>query len=223
MPSGPAILDSALAFPDPRGAVRRGPHAGLVAVGGDLSPARLLLAYRSGLFPWTVDPITWWSPDPRGVFELEALHVSRSLRRTLRQGRFEVTRDRAFRSVIEGCATAPRRGTWITAEFVEAYTELHRRGHAHSVECWERGELVGGVYGVSVGGLFAGESMFHRASDASKVALVNLHEHLRGRGYRLFDIQMVTEITEAMGAVEISRHEYLRRLAAATAAECRFE
>ena len=211
-----------LAFPDPRRAPSRGARAGLVAIGGDLSPARLLVAYRSGIFPWTVDPITWWSPDPRGIFELDGLHVSRSLRRTLRQGRFEVTRDRAFREVITGCAEAPRRGAWITAEFVEAYTELHRLGHAHSVECWRGGELVGGVYGVAVGGLFAGESMFHRESDASKVALVRLHEHLVERGYRLFDVQMVTEITGAMGAVEIPRERYLDRLVEAVKVGCSF-
>lgn len=222
MLSGSAHLGDRLAFPDPRRAVRRGPHAGLVAVGGDLSVDRLLLAYRSGIFPWTVDPITWWSPDPRGIFELGGLHVSRSLRRTLRLGRFEVTRDRAFRAVIEGCATAPRRGAWITEAFVEAYTDLHRQGHAHSVECWLNGELAGGVYGVAAGGLFAGESMFHRVSDASKVALVHLHDHLVACGYRLFDVQMVTEITGAMGAVEVPREQYLTRLAAAVAVECRF-
>lgn len=136
-------------------------------------------------------------------------------------GRFEVTRDRATRAVIEGCAKAPRRGSWISAEFVEAYTTLHRLGHAHSVECWQGGELVGGVYGVSVGGLFAGESMFHRVSDASKVALVNLHNHLVESGFRLFDVQMVTEITGAMGAVEVGRSTSVD-LAPAVTLGCRF-
>src|SRR5262249_12235113 len=147
--------------------------AGLVAVGGDLSPPRLLLAYRSGLFPWTVHPITWWSPDPRAVFELGAFRVSRSLRRTLLRPVFGITRDKAFRLVMEGCA-APgpgRRTTWITPDFLEAYTRLHDQGHAHSLECWQNGQLVGGIYGVALGGFFAGESMFHKVSNASKVAL----------------------------------------------------
>lgn len=200
----------------------KGTCAGLVAVGGDLRPERLLLAYRSGLFPWTVDPVSWWSPDPRGIFELGGLHLSRSLRRTLRQGRFEITRDLAFRDVMIACAVAPRPGGWITPEFVAAYTTLHALGHAHSVECWQQGELVGGVYGVALGGLFAGESMFHRASDASKVAVVHLHDHLVTQGFRLFDIQMVTEATAALGAVPIPRQEYLARLAQALAAPCRF-
>jgi leucyl/phenylalanyl-tRNA--protein transferase len=178
---------------------------------------RLLLAYSSGIFPWTVAPITWWSPDPRGIFELGRFHVSRSLARVLRQRKFEVTRDKAFREVMEGCA-APgpgRRQTWISPQFIEAYCRLHQAGHAHSVECWAEGKLAGGVYGVSVGGLFAGESMFHRVSDASKVALHHLSEHLRARGYALFDIQMLTPITTQLGAEAIRRTEYLERLAKA--------
>jgi leucyl/phenylalanyl-tRNA--protein transferase len=219
MPRYPKLLGPGLKFPDPTQAT----DEGLVAVGGDLAPERLLLAYRQGLFPWTVRPVTWWSPDPRGVFELGSLHVSRSLRRTLRQQRFRVTRDQAFRGVIEGCAQAPRPGRWITGEFIEAYDRLHRLGHAHSVECWRDGGLVGGVYGVVVGGLFAGESMFHRENDASKVALVHLHDHLVSRGFILFDIQMVTEITGQLGAVEVPRAEYLRRLATAVGEECRWD
>ncbi len=191
-----------------------GPHAGLVAVGGDLSVPRLLLAYRSGLFPWTADPVTWWSPDPRGIFELDGFHVSRSLARTLRKGGFEVTFDRAFREVITACAKTRRPGGWISKEFIAAYTALHEAGHAHSVECWRAGELVGGVYGVAVGGLFAGESMFHRADDASKVALFHLVGRLRERGFMLFDTQMVTPVTRQLGATEVSRSKYLRRLAA---------
>ncbi len=209
-------------FPDPRNALARGAHAGLVAVGGDLSPDRVLLAYRSGIFPWTVDPVTWWSPHPRGIFELGQLHISRSLRRVLRQERFRVTRNQAFRGVIEGCALAPRPGCWITTEFIEAYVRLHELGHAHSVECWHEDQLAGGVYGVAVGGLFAGESMFHRVSDASKVAVVHLHDHLVARGYRLFDIQMVTETTEALGAVDLPRDAYLRRVAEAVNLTCTF-
>ena len=183
----PAVLDDRLWFPDPRLAVKRGPHAGLVAVGGDLSVPRLLLAYRSGLFPWTADPVTWWSPEPRGIIDMDRFRVSRSLARTLRKCGWEITFDQAFREVVLACATAPRPGGWISPEFVAAYTELHRAGHAHSVECWRSGELVGGVYGVAVG------------------------------GFTLFDTQMVTPATAQIGAVEIPRTEYLRRLADAVA------
>ncbi len=218
IPRYPVRLGDRLEFPDPSGAA----DDGLVAVGGDLSPERLLLAYRCGLFPWTVRPVTWWSPDPRGIFELGGVHVGRSLRRRLRQQPFVVTLDRAFRAVIEACATERRPGVWITREFIEAYDRLHRLGHAHSVECWRGETLVGGIYGVAVGGLFAGESMFHRADDASKIALVHLHDHLVSRGYALFDIQMVTEITGALGAVELPKGEYLRRLKLAVALECSF-
>ncbi len=217
----PAALTQRLWFPDPRTAVTAGEFAGLVAFAGDLSVERILLAYRSGIFPWSVDPITWWSPVRRGVFEWDKLHVPRSLARALRKNPFEVTRDRAFRRVMEGCA-AREEGTWIVPEFIDAYTRLHEAGHAHSVECWQGGELVGGIYGVAAGGLFAGESMFHRVSDASKIALHHLAQHLRERGFALFDIQMVTDITEALGAVEISRAEYLRRLKKAVALESIF-
>ncbi len=204
------LLDHRLRFPSPHCA----DPEGLVAVGGDLSVPRLLLAYRSGIFPWTVDPLTWWSPDPRAIFELEGFHVSRSLGRVLRKGVFRITVDRAFQRVMEGCAApAPgRRSTWISPEFIAAYTQLHAQGHAHSVECWQANRLVGGVYGVSVGGLFAGESMFHRASDASKVALYHLIEHLRRRGFELFDIQMLTPVTAQLGGSTIPREEYLKRL-----------
>ena len=190
---------------------------GLLAVGWDLSVPRLLLAYRSGIFPWTVDPITWWSPDPRGIIELDQFRVSRSLARVMRQEQFQVTVDRAFTQVMEGCA-APgpgRRSTWISGEFIAAYTALHRQGHAHSLECWQGRRLVGGIYGVAVGGLFAGESMFHRVSNASKVALAHLVEHLRRQRFSLLDIQMLTPITQQLGGISIPRGEYLRRLATA--------
>lgn len=212
MPKRPVRLNEKCGFPDPRGAVVGGPYDGLVAVGGDLATDRLRLAYRSGMFPWTVNPVTWWSPDPRGIFELGDLHVSRSLRRCLRQAKFRVTRDQAFGEVIAACAGVRRPGGWIVPEFVAAYSKLHHEGHAHSVECWLGDDLVGGVYGVAVGGLFAGESMFHRASDASKVAVVHLHDHLVSRGYQLFDIQMLTEVTTSLGGREIRRDEYLERL-----------
>jgi leucyl/phenylalanyl-tRNA--protein transferase len=187
---------------------------GLVAVGGDLRPERLLEAYRRGVFPWYDEggPIMWWSPDPRAVFELDGLRVSRRLRRTLRSGRFTVTVNRDFAGVIRGCADRPGEGTWITAEMVAAYERLHGLGHSHSVEAWQGGVLAGGVYGVAVGGLFAGESMFTRVRDGSKVALAYLVDRLRQRGFRLFDIQFRTEHTTRLGAVEIPREEYLARL-----------
>jgi leucyl/phenylalanyl-tRNA--protein transferase len=216
----PALLNKRLVFPSPLTAT----PDGLIAIGGDLSVSRLLLAYRSGIFPWTVKPITWWSPDPRAIFELDQFHISHSLAKIIRKGIFGITMDRAFREVMDGCA-APgpgRRGTWITPEFLEAYTELHAQGHAHSLECWQNGKLVGGIYGVAVGGLFAGESMFHRASNASKVALYYLIEHLRQRDFSLFDIQMLTPITSRLGAVQIPRAEYLKRLALAVQEPCLF-
>jgi len=211
-------------FPDPRTAVRGGAFDGLVAVGGDLSAQRLLLAYRSGIFPWTDDPVTWWSPDPRGIFELGRFHVSESLARVIRKGIFQVTIDRAFRQVMEGCATpAPgRESTWISRAFIDAYTNLHEGGQAHSLECWQGNELVGGIYGVAIGGFFAGESMFHRVSNASKVALYHLSGHLHRLGFVLFDIQMVTPITQQLGGITIPREEYLRRLATAITLPVKF-
>jgi leucyl/phenylalanyl-tRNA--protein transferase len=216
----PAVLSRKLWFPS---ASEADPE-GLVAIGGDLSLPRLLLAYRSGIFPWTVGPISWWSPDPRAIFDLEQFHVSRSLARVLRQEIFRVTCDEAFRGVMVGCA-APARGrreTWISPEFIEAYTQLHEAGHAHSIECWQGAQLVGGIYGVAVGGFFAGESMFHTVSNASKVALYHLIQRLRGQGFELFDVQMLTTITKQLGAIEISRDDYLKRLTSAVAKACRF-
>jgi leucyl/phenylalanyl-tRNA--protein transferase len=195
---------------------------GLVAIGGELSPEWLLDAYRHGLFPWPliegIDEPQWWSPDPRAVFELDSFHVSRRLAQTLHSGKFTVTSDRDFAGVIRGCATAgDRRGkTWLTAEMIAAYEELHGLGHAHSVESWLDSELAGGVYGVAIGGLFAAESMFYRRRDASKVALAHLVRHLRDQGYKLVDIQQLTPHTASLGAAEIPRLQYLRRLAAAT-------
>lgn len=216
-----AILNRlSLEFPDPRLANGKG----LVAIGGDLSPERLLVAYRNGIFPWTVSPISWWSPDPRAILEFDQLHVPESLRKILRKDIFEISIDRAFPRVIRSCATrAPGRSdTWITPEFIEAYTQLYELGHAHSLECWYNGELAGGIYGVAVGGLFAGESMFHRVSNASKIALYHLVGHLRERDFRLFDIQMLTPVTRQMGGTTIPRDDYLRRLAKALEANCEF-
>jgi leucyl/phenylalanyl-tRNA--protein transferase len=194
---------------------------GLLALGGMLEPEWLLDAYSHGIFPWPYgddsNPMAWWSPDPRGILELDALHISRRLRRRLHQGRFEVTCDRAFRDVMAACATGPGRqgGTWITPGMLDAYTQLHRLGFAHSVEVWLDGRLVGGTYGVAIHGFFAAESKFYRERDASKIALAYLVGHLDRRGYTLLDLQMITPHTETLGAIEIPREEYFDRLAAA--------
>ena len=194
---------------------------GLVGVGGDLSPSTLLRAYSDGVFPWFSDgdPILWWSPDPRGVLELDGLHVSRRLARTIRSGKFRVTANQCFERVMRACGETRPEGTWVTEEMVAAYTELHRRGHAHSLEVWAGDDLAGGIYGVAVGGLFAGESMFHRETDASKVALVALVDFLRDDGTqgagRLLDVQWQTRHLATLGAIEVSRTEYLRSLEAA--------
>jgi leucyl/phenylalanyl-tRNA--protein transferase len=186
----------------------------VAGVGADLEPGTLLAAYRSGLFPMRLQPggpLGWWSPDPRGVLPLDGMVVHRSLRRAAR--RFTVTVDAAFTEVMRGCADGRRPGGWIDEEFVAAYTRLHELGWAHSVEVWAGEDLVGGVYGVAVGGLFAGESMFHRATDASKVALLALVERLRAGGGVLFDVQWSTPHLVSLGVVEIDRDEYGGRLA----------
>lgn len=185
----------------------------VVAVGADLEPGTLLAAYRAGLFPMPFDRrrIAWFSPDPRGVLPLDGLHVSRSLRRSLR--RFDVRLDTAFTDVMLGCADPGRPGGWIDRSFVDAYTRLHELGWAHSIEVVDGdGELVGGVYGVRIDRFFAGESMFHRATDASKVALVHLVDWLRSTGATLFDVQWTTPHLVSLGAVDIPRRDYLRRL-----------
>jgi leucyl/phenylalanyl-tRNA--protein transferase len=208
----------------------RFPHAntadadGLVAVGGDLKPGTLLLAYRNGIFPWTTHPITWWSPDPRTIIELDGVHVSRSLKRVLSRNIFEVSFDTAFREVMEGCAKSRpgREGTWISPQFIAAYTRLRELGYAHSVECRQGEALVGGLYGVSIGGFFAGESMFSARANASKVALVAMTRRLRECGFVLFDAQIASPHLSSMGAVEVPRDEYLRRLGQAIARRCTF-
>ena len=192
---------------------------GLIGVGGELTPEWLLDAYRHGIFPWPFndEQLAWWSPDPRAIIEIDGLHISRRLARTLRGGQFQVSCDRAFADVIEGCATAQRRrfATWLTPEMSAAYKQLHELGHAHSIEVWRDGQLAGGTYGIAVGGLFAAESMFYRIRDASKIALVHLLGHLKARGYELLDIQQLTPHTESLGATEIPRRAFLARLAQA--------
>lgn len=205
-------------LPDPRTA-----DGDVVAVGGDLEPGTILQAYRRGMFPMDLPDghLGWWSPVDRAIIPLNGLKVSRSLRQSTR--RYLVSVDEDFEAVVRACADADRADGWITAEFVEAYTELHRLGWAHSVEVWDfEWELVGGLYGVAIGGLFAGESMFHVARDASKVALVHLVV-MMNQGGRLLDVQWQTPHLESMGAVVIGRDEYLRRLPEALAVPGPFE
>lgn len=218
--AAPILLDR-----DPLPAAESATADGLVAVGGKLTVERLREAYSKGIFPWSADPATWWSPDPRAIFPLDGLKVSRRLSQKIRQRRYRVTRDEAFPEVIRACAEQPRvdESTWISAPFLRAYDELHGVGRAHSVEIWSPdGDLVGGIYGVASGACFSGESMFHRASDASKLALCHLVEHLRTAGFTLFDAQVLNAFTEQMGAIEIRRLDFLALLQKAVAAEASF-
>ena len=181
----------------------------VAAIGADLEPGTILAAYRRGLFPMRVGhrrTLGWWAPDPRGVIPLDGVHVSRSLRRNI--GRFEIRTDTAFEAVIGGCADPRRPHGWIDDDFVTAYVGLHELGWAHSIETWQDGALVGGLYGLAIDGLFAGESMFHRVADASKVAVVATVEHLHAIGASLFDVQWVTPHLASLGAVEVSRADY---------------
>ncbi len=205
-------------FPDPRSATRDG----LVAVGGDLHPDTLRLAYRQGIFPWPAPglPLLWFSPPERGILDFGDLHVPRSLERACRRSALRLTVDADFAGVIRGCAGAPRpgqAGTWITAEIVEAYERLHRLGIAHSVEAWDGSRLVGGIYGVEVDGAFAAESMFYRSANASKLALLHLVAHLGSRGLDWLDIQVLTPHMERLGARAVARESFLARLAATRA------
>jgi leucyl/phenylalanyl-tRNA---protein transferase len=205
-------------------------HAsGLLAVGGDLAPERLLAAYRAGIFPWPLgevdDPMFWFSPNPRFVLRPPELHVSRSLRKTIRSGRFEVRFDTAFEAVIRACAATRRRhehGTWISEPMVRAYTELHRLGHAHSAESFRDGRLVGGLYGVAIGGAFFGESMFYTEPDASKIAFVTLVEELSTCHFRLVDCQQETAHLARFGAQPMPRRRFLRDLQRAIAEPAEF-
>ena len=206
----PAVLAPCrFEFPDPARADREG----LLAEGGDLEPSTLIAAYRAGIFPWPYEDheLLWWSPDPRAILPPDGLHVSRSLTRLLRQGRFRVTLNAAFADVIAGCAD--REETWITPRLRAAYVRLHRLGWAHSVEVWAAdGTLAGGLYGVAVGALFSAESMFHRARDASKVALVGLVAHARRVGLTVLDVQVPSAHLTSLGACTIPRREYLARV-----------
>lgn len=196
---------------------------GLVAIGGCLSPNRLVNAYRAGIFPWfnEGEPILWWSPDPRWVLKPGNLHISRSLQKSMRNKGFKISFDRAFDEVIQACAE-PRvgaSGTWISAEMRVAYGRLHRLGIAHSFEVWQEGALVGGLYGVGLGKMFFGESMFHRVTDASKVALARASEVLEGWGYDLMDCQVHTAHLESLGAIPISRSDFCLKVSQLTASQ----
>jgi leucyl/phenylalanyl-tRNA--protein transferase len=202
-------------LPDPDAALRE--PDGLLAAGGDLEPATLLDAYRRGIFPWFSpgEPILWWSPDPRCVLYPERVHVARSLRKRLRRGEFRVSLDTAFSAVLRACA-APRRGTrgtWLGPQMRAAYAQLHRLGYAHSLECWRGAELAGGIYGVGIGQVFFGESMFSRVADASKAALVELCVRLQAWDYRLIDCQVANPHLLSMGAETVPRAEFIAELA----------
>ncbi len=215
----PVLLEpGTTAFPP----LRYASQEGLLAIGGDLSRARLLAAYRRGIFPWYDDltPILWWSPPERCILPPEELHIPRSLARALRAGRFSITLDTAFDAVITACASARRRGqkgTWIVPELLGAYCDLHAAGYAHSVEAWQDGELAGGLYGVAIGGAFFGESMFFARPDASKIALVWLARFLQSKGFPLIDCQQVTSNLLRFGARAVARNEFLERLRGALA------
>ena len=211
-------LSDSLLFPPP--ALAR--EDGLLAVGGDLSVERLLLAYQQGIFPWYSpgDPILWWSPNPRLILIPEEFHLAKRLRRTIRQQVFSTTFDTDFSGVIRQCAQIrldTGEGTWLSEEMIEAYQRLHDLGYAHSVECWQGGKLVGGLYGVSLGAVFFGESMFSLAPDSSKVALAGLVDRLKGWAFELIDCQVGTGHLQRLGAREISGEEFSHRLAQAVA------
>ena len=206
-------LTDALLFPSPEQAS----DEGIVAVGGDLKPERVMLAYRKGIFPWfeSDDFLLWWSPDPRMVLFPDQVKISKSMRTVLRKKQFEVTFNKAFDDVVEACAKVKRfgqNGTWITPGLMEAYSTLHTQGHAHSVEVWAEGVLVGGLYGVDLGTVFCGESMFSKANNASKVALISLAKELKKNKYKLIDCQVPTQHLASMGAESISRSEFLTYL-----------
>lgn len=207
------FLLNELFFPD----VSEADEYGILAVGGDLSPERLMLAYRSGIFPWfdKDEPILWWSPPERMVLFPSELKISKSMRNILNRNVFKVTYNKDFRGVISNCSQISRQGqegTWITAEMIEAYVKLHELGHAKSVEVWQNDELVGGLYGVDLGHVFCGESMFSKVSNASKVAFISLAQNLEKRKYKLIDCQVHNDHLESLGAREIDREDFIEML-----------
>lgn len=211
-------LDETLAFPP----LSTAQPDGLLAVGGDLSPQRILTAYRAGIFPWFNDdcPPLWWSPDPRMVVFPETTYPSRSLRKTLRKGAYELRIDNNFAQVIQHCANTPRpgqRGTWLIPEMQSAYQALHELGVAHSFETWVNGKLVGGLYGLAVGQMFYGESMFSHATDASKIAFAHLVRHLREHGFGMIDCQVYTPHLASMGGIKIARAQFIQHVTTLTA------
>lgn len=210
------FLNEKLYFPP----VNRANSQGILAVGGDLSPERLLLAYQSGIFPWfnENDPIIWWSPDPRFIMYPYAIKVSKSMKQILKSRKFHITFDQDFLGVITNCQSIKRKGqagTWITEEMIEAYLNLHHLGFAHSVEAWQEGELVGGLYGVSLGKVFFGESMFAKASNASKAAYITLVKNLQMLDFQIIDCQVYTEHLASLGAQNVPRKEFMSLLAKA--------
>lgn len=201
-----------LTFPAPQSALRE--PDGLLALGGDLSPARLMTACQAGIFPWFSpgDPILWWSPDPRAVLWPQAFHLSRSMKRFHHTSPYRVTLNHAFLEVINACASNRRTESWITPDVIQAYYRLHQLGHAHSIEVWRQGELAGGIYGVALGTLFCGESMFSHQENASKTALLIFCREFLRQGGKLIDCQVLNNHTASLGATEIPRHHYLAQL-----------
>lgn len=207
------ILSDRLEFPS----VENANAEGLLAIGGDLSPERLLLAYKSGVFPWFNEDalILWWSPDPRMVLYPQKVNISKSMRKVMKGNQFSLTKNTCFEKVIDNCARTKRvgqEGTWITAAMKQAYIELHKKGFAKSYEVWEKGELVGGLYGVDLGHVFCGESMFGTVSNASKFAFIKLAQEVRKKNYKLIDCQIYTKHLESLGAEEVPRNEFVRIL-----------
>ncbi|WP_371372250.1 leucyl/phenylalanyl-tRNA--protein transferase [Thalassotalea aquiviva] len=209
-----SLNDKDLAFPHPEHALQE-PN-GLLAIGGDLSSARLIRAYRQGIFPWYSDhdPILWWSPDPRAIIYCQQIRVNKTLKKFVKKSPYHITINQAFEQVINNCSDAPFRNddTWILPEMLNAYLELHKLGIAHSIEVWEQGHLVGGLYGVAINGAFSGESMFYRKPNASKIALLALCQHLQTINIELIDCQLQNPFLQSMGAIEISRADYLKHL-----------
>ena len=204
------LLGKAFIFPD----VESADHDGILAIGGDLQPERLILAYRSGIFPWynQGEPIIWYSPDKRMVLFPEKLKISKSMHKLIRKNEFSITWNTAFNQVIEACQKSPRKdqdGTWITNDMMQAYIRLHELGFAKSIEVWKDEELVGGLYGIDLGHVFCGESMFSKMSNTSKLAFIHLVQHLEKKNYKLIDCQVYNEHLESLGAEEIERHEFI--------------